>query len=147
MKKLITACAGLLMISGCALTKPSANEIASTYQASINSQDKELVQEWTANNCAEVINKKAMEKISCHLVGDVLVYDIRLTDNRWQWSPPAATLVTKDVLTYFCNNAGSRKVLQSGFAVLVNLQGSNGFAGKLKTYEDCNALLLGQNKG
>ncbi|WP_019616072.1 hypothetical protein [Psychromonas ossibalaenae] len=75
-----------------------------------------------------------------------LIYDIRLTDNRMQWHQQALAVVTEDILTKLCDNAGENKALQSGFALLVNLQGRNGFVGKIKTIEDCKNLKLAQNK-
>ncbi|WP_028862744.1 hypothetical protein [Psychromonas aquimarina] len=146
MKKLITACMGVLLISGCALSKPGADEVAAAYQTNINSTEKELIREQVVEKCSLVSYKEGKLKISCRLTGDVLIYDIRLTDNRWQWNPQAAAIVTKEFLTNFCNDTDNNPPLQSGFALLINLQGKNGFVGKIKTIEDCKSLELAQNK-
>ncbi len=140
MKKLITACMGILLLSGCVLTKPSADEIASTYQTNRSSADKELMRERSTEKCSAFSYKKGKTQMSCRLVGDVIIFDIRLTDNRMEWSPKSQTYITKIILTKLCDDTVDNQALQAGFALLVNLQGPNGFAGKIKTYEDCKTL-------
>lgn len=146
MKRLIMASVALLLINGCALTKPTADEVATTYQADVTSQDRELLKEWVKNTCSPVTYKAEKQEISCRVIGDVLIYDVRLTNNRWEWNPQAATSVTKNLITYFCKDPDESKILQSGFAVLVNLKGPNGFAGAVKTHEDCKTVDLAQSK-
>ncbi|WP_432459931.1 MULTISPECIES: hypothetical protein [unclassified Agarivorans] len=133
MKGIISGVLLALALSGCAMTRPSVEEVADSYHSELNTPQKETIRETLSEHCSSLVYKDNVVKVNCYLSGDVLVYNANLINRRWEWTPQAAAANTKNILKNICE----QDVLQYGFAVLVNLEGENGFVGKLKTYDDC----------
>ncbi|WP_432452070.1 hypothetical protein ACRRS0_13595 [Agarivorans sp. QJM3NY_29] len=137
MKGIISGVLLALALSGCAMTRPSVEEVIASYHSEINTPYKEDIRQELTQMCEYYHYTEIRIEASCYLSGDVLVRNVRLTNNRWTWNPQAATSVTNRELQYSCHDTLMADALQSGFALLINLEGPNGFAGRLKTYDDC----------
>ncbi|UPW19692.1 hypothetical protein M0C34_05265 [Agarivorans sp. TSD2052] len=128
----------VLGLSACAATGPTVEEVAASYQTELNAPHKETVRQKIVDSCSLVRYKDSDLEGGCYLSSDVIVYEFRLTDNRMEWNPQAAATITKMVLEEVCED--DEEALKYGFALLVNLEGKNGFIGKLKSFKDCQNI-------
>ncbi|MPW27896.1 hypothetical protein F9L16_02660 [Agarivorans sp. B2Z047] len=127
-----------LVLSACAATRPTVEEVVASYHTDLNAPHKEELREKIVDSCSLFRYKTKNLEGGCYLSGDVIVHEYRLKNNRMEWGPAAAATITKSALKEVCED--DNDVLNYGFALLVNLEGKNGFVGKLKSYDDCLSL-------
>ncbi|MDO6684125.1 MULTISPECIES: hypothetical protein [unclassified Agarivorans] len=140
MKNRVLGLIAALGLSACALTGPTVDEVTAAYKTELNAPHKETIRENIIEDCAKFYRKEIRTIDTCYMKGDVIVYETRLTNNRWQWNPQAASTTSGYILKDFCTNPAKLDALKHGFGLLVNLTGKNGFVGKVKSYKDCQTL-------
>ncbi|GDY24852.1 hypothetical protein [Agarivorans sp. Toyoura001] len=138
MKNVIFCVVAVLGLNGCAMTGPTVEEVVATYHTELNAPHKETIRQKIVDSCSLVRYKDNDLEGGCYLSSDVIVYEFNITNNRIEWSPQAASTITKLALREVCED--ENEALKYGFGLLVNLEGKNGFVGKLKNYKDCENI-------